>query len=149
MIEKFFSMIRRSNKNDWQKVNYPPPISFKLFGFIPIRTILITSLILLESIITISISEKINSNIGQILIIIIFFYVVYKTIVYYKRFKRMRQEVNKNIEKRLQYLIHSLRLYDEEVDTENNKEKRIVRTIKIFYREDDKNGSMSILWTKI
>lgn len=136
MIEKFFSMIRRSNKNDWQKVNYPPPISFKLFGFIPIRIILIISLILLEFIITISISEKINSNIGQILIIIIFFYAIYKTIVYYKRFKRMKQEGNKNIEKRLQYLIHSLKLYDEEmVLIGSEKEKRIVRTIQIYYKE--------------
>ena len=47
MIEKFFSMIRRSNKNDWQKVKYPSPSSFKLFGFIPIRIILVICLILL------------------------------------------------------------------------------------------------------
>ncbi|EES49349.1 ftsk/spoiiie family protein [Clostridium botulinum E1 str. 'BoNT E Beluga'] len=60
----------------------------------------------------------------------------------------MKQEgKNKNIENDLQYLIHTLKLYDEEVfeieESDHNgiirvkKEKRIVRSIKIYYKEDD------------
>ena len=69
---------------------------------------------------------------------------IYKTIVYYKSFQGKKQEgKNKNIEKALQYLIHSLKLYDKEIfEIGEKKEKRIVRTIKIFYREfvNNKNG---------
>ena len=52
----------------------------------------------------------------------------------------MKQEgINKNIEKALQYLIHSLKLYDEDIfEIGEKKEKRIVRIIKFFYKEDDK-----------
>ncbi|WP_152908881.1 FtsK/SpoIIIE domain-containing protein [Clostridium sp. L74] len=140
MIENFLRMIMKKDKNDWQKVKYPPPLSIKLFGFIPIRTLLIITLILLEVIIIVNISDKIHSNIGQILLTIIFFYVIYKTIIYYRRFRRVKQEGrNNNIEKDLQYLIHSLKLYDEETfGIGSDKEKRIVRTIQIMYREDDK-----------
>lgn len=92
MIKSFFRMIRKKDKNDWQKVKYPPPLSIKLFGFIPIRLLLLIILIFLEVIITTNISDKIHSNMGQIIITIIFFYVIYKTIIYYRRFQRMKQE---------------------------------------------------------
>lgn len=138
MIEKFLSLIKKKGKG-WQTVTYPPSPVIKLF-YIPLRLALVISLIFLEIIITVNISDKIHSNILQIILTIIFFYVIYKTIVYYKRFRGMKQEgINKNIEKALQYLIHSLKLYDEDIfEIGEKKEKRIVRTIKIFYKEDDK-----------
>lgn len=138
MIEKFLSLIKKKGKG-WQTVTYPPSPVIKLF-YIPLRLALVISLIFLEIIITVNISDKIHSNILQIILILIFFYVIYKTIVYYKRFRGMKQEgINKNIEKALQYLIHSLKLYDEDIfEIGEKKEKRIVRTIKIFYKEDDK-----------
>lgn len=149
MIKDSFLRIMRKDKNDWQKVKYPPPLSKKLFGFIPLRIVLLLTIIILESIIIVNISETVlfKNNIGQILITILFFYVIYKTIIYYKRFKRMKQEgKNKNIERDLQYLIHSLKLYDEETfGIGSDKEKRIVRTIQIMYREDDKRVYVRIL----
>lgn len=141
MIEKFLSLIKKEEKNDWQKVEYPPTLSIKLLGFMPLRILLLIVLIFLQIIITVNISDNyINSNIGQIILIIIFFYVIYKTIFYYKRFRGMKQEgINKDIEKALQYLIHSLKLYDEDIfEIGEKKEKRIVRIIKFFYKEDDK-----------
>ncbi|AMN37233.1 cell division protein FtsK [Clostridium perfringens] len=63
------------------------------------------------------------------------------------RFQKNRQEEsNLWIEKRLVYLIHSLKLYDEEmIGIGSDKEKRIVRTIQIMYREDDKRVYARIL----
>ncbi len=136
MIESFFSMIMKKDKKGWQTVKYPP-LSKQVFGFIPIRIILLISIICLEVIITANISDKIHSNIGQLLITLIFLFIVYKTIIYYKRFKRMKQEGNKRIEKGLQYLIHTLKLYDEESVIGSDKERRIVRTIQMYYKEDD------------
>lgn len=139
MIESFFRMIRKKDKNDWQKVKYPSSLSIKLFGFIPVRILLIIALIFLEVIVTVNISDKVHSTIGQLLITIIFFYVIYKTIIYYRRFQQMKQGgKNNNIERNLQYLIHSLKLYDEETfGVGSDKEKRIVRTIQMYYKEDD------------
>lgn len=145
MIEKFSNMITKKSKTGWEPVVYPPPLSKKVLGFIPIRIILLISIICLEAIITANISDKIHSNIGQIIITIIFIYVIYKTIIYYKRFKAMKQEGNKRIEKDLQYLIHTLKLYDEENVIGSDKEKRIVRTIQIRYKEDDKKVYVRIL----
>lgn len=141
MIEKFLSLIKKEEKNDWQKVEYPPSLSIKLLGLMPLRILLLIVLIFLQIIITVNISDNyIHSNIGQIILIITFFYVIYKTIFYYKRFRGMKQEgINKDIEKALQYLIHSLKLYDEDIfEIGEKKEKRIVRIIKFFYKEDDK-----------
>lgn len=147
MIGNFFGLIRRKDKYDWLEVKYPPPLSIKLFSFIPLRIILLISLVFLEMIIIVNIADKIHSNIGQIILTIILFYMIYKTIVYYKRFQGMKQEgKNKNIEKAIQYLIYSLKLYDEDIfEIGEKKEKRIVRTIKIFYREDDKKVYIRIL----
>ncbi|WP_246579056.1 FtsK/SpoIIIE domain-containing protein [Clostridium algidicarnis] len=147
MIESFFRMIKRKDKNDWQKVEYPPPLSIKLFGFISVRTLLIIALILLEVIIAVNISDKVHSNIGQLIITITFFYFIYKTIFYYRRFQRMKQEGNnKCIEKRLVYLIHTLKLYDEETfGIGSDKEKRIVRTIQMVYREENKKIYVRVL----
>ena len=97
MIENFFRMIMKKDKEGWQTVKYPPPLSKKVFGFIPIRIILLISIICLEAIITANISDKIHSNIGQIIITMIFIYIIYKTIIYYKKFKAMKQEGNKII----------------------------------------------------
>ncbi|AXH53904.1 cell division protein FtsK [Clostridium perfringens] len=58
----------------------------------------------------------------------------------------MKQEGNKIIEKDLQYLIHTLKLYDEEtIGVGSEREKRIVRTIQIRYKEDDKKVYVRIL----
>lgn len=148
MIENFFRVIMKKDKNGWKPVIYPPPISKRFFGFIPLKIVLLI-IIILESIIIVNISEFniFKNNITQILITIFYFYLIYKTIVHYMRFQQNRQEEsNSLIEKRLVYLIHSLKLYDEEmVGIGSDKEKRIVRTIQIMYREDDKRVYVRIL----
>lgn len=149
MIENFFRVIMKKDKNGWKPVIYPPPISKRFFGFIPLKIVLLIIIIILESIIIVNISEFniFKNNITQILITIFYFYLIYKTIVHYMRFQKNRQEEsNLLIEKRLVYLIHSLKLYDEEmVGIGSDKEKRIVRTIQIMYREDDKRVYVRIL----
>ncbi|MDK7629124.1 MULTISPECIES: FtsK/SpoIIIE domain-containing protein [Clostridium] len=148
MIENFFRMIMKKDTNGWQTVKYPPPVS-KKFGFIPLKIVSLIIIIILESIIIVNISEIniFKNNITQILITIFYFYLIYKTIVHYMRFQKNRQEEsNLWIEKRLVYLIHSLKLYDEEmIGIGSDKEKRIVRTIQIMYREDDKRVYARIL----
>lgn len=149
MIEKIFRVIMKKDKNGWKPVIYPPPISKRFFGFISLKIVLLIIIIILESIIIVNISEFniFKNNITQILITIFYFYLIYKTIVHYMRFQKNRQEEsNLLIEKRLVYLIHSLKLYDEEiVGIGSDKEKRIVRTIQIMYREDDKRVYVRIL----
>ncbi|MGM8315219.1 FtsK/SpoIIIE domain-containing protein [Clostridium perfringens] len=148
MVENFFRMIMKKDTNGWQTVKYPPPVS-KKFGFIPLKIVSLIIIIILESIIIVNISEIniFKNNITQILITILYFYLIYKTIVHYMRFQKNRQEEsNLWIEKRLVYLIHSLKLYDEEmIGIGSDKEKRIVRTIQIMYREDDKRVYVRIL----
>ncbi|MBI6037063.1 DNA translocase FtsK [Clostridium perfringens] len=138
----------KKDTNGWQTVKYPPPVS-KKFGFIPLKIVSLIIIIILESIIIVNISEIniFKNNITQILITIFYFYLIYKTIVHYMRFQKNRQEEsNLWIEKRLVYLIHSLKLYDEEmIGIDSDKEKRIVRTIQIMYREDDKRVYVRIL----
>lgn len=143
MIEKFLSLIKKKDKG-WQTVTYPPSPVIKLF-YIPLRLALVISLIFLEIIIIVNIADKIYSNIGQVILIIILVYVIYKTISYYRLYrKKLKGSSNKFIEKRLVYLIHSNKLYDEEkVGIE--KESRIVRTIQIVYREDDKRIYVRVL----
>ncbi|HFD2083287.1 FtsK/SpoIIIE domain-containing protein [Clostridium perfringens] len=150
MVENFIRrMIMKKDKNGWQTVKYPPTLSKKVFGFIPLKIVLLIIIISLESIIIVNISEIdiFKNNITQILITIFYFYLIYKTIVYYRRFQKNRQErSNLCIEKRLVYLIDSLKLYDEEIfGIGSDKEKRIIRTIQIMYREDDKRVYVRIL----
>ena len=147
MIEKILRIIKKKDTNGWQTVKYPPPVSKRLFGFIPIKLILLVGILFSELILVTYISDRVHNSIGQILLLIMLIYLFYKTIVYYKRFQKDRQEgSNVCIEKRLVYLIHSLKLYDEEiVGIGSDKEKRIVRTIQIMYREDDKRVYVRIL----
>ncbi|WP_455799785.1 hypothetical protein [Clostridium butyricum] len=103
----------------------PPSKSLKLFGFIPLRIICLSLIIFLEFSITTIASDKIHSNIGQLVLLIILGYMIYKTIIYYNGFRRLRKPwKNSNVESALQYLIHSLKLYDEEIiDNGVNREK--------------------------
>ncbi|WP_321832889.1 FtsK/SpoIIIE domain-containing protein [Clostridium butyricum] len=131
-------MIKRRGSIEWLQVSYPPSKSLKLFGFIPLRIICLSLIIFLEFSITTIASDKIHSNIGQLVLLIILGYMIYKTIIYYNGFRRLRKPwKNSNVESALQYLIHSLKLYDEEIiDNGVNREKKIVRTILMTYKED-------------
>ncbi len=146
-IENFFRMIMKKDENGWKPVIYPSPVSKRLFGFIPIKLILLVGILFSELILVTYISDRVHNSIGQILLLVILIYLFYKTIVHYMKFQKNRQEEsNLWIEKRLVYLIHSLKLYDEEmIGIGSDKEKRIVRTIQIMYREDNKRVYVRIL----
>lgn len=95
------------------------------------------------------------STILQILIVGGYCYLLYKTIILYKIIVDKSKGKKNVIEERIKYLIHTNKLYDEEVfeveETDRNgrfkvkKEKRIVRTIKIFYKEDGKKVYVRIV----
>lgn len=151
MIKKFLSLIKDKNKkNSWKKVQYPNPVPFELFGFIPLRIVLLLIIIILENIIIINISQTVlfRNSIAQILITLFYIYIIYKTFTYYKEFQLMNQDSkNSYLENNLRYLIETNRLYDEKLfeveETDRSgrikvrKENRIVRTIRIFFKETE------------
>lgn len=139
-----------STEDEWKRVRYPPnSTKFLLFGIIPTRICVLFLLIIVETYLIAILSELLRfSTMLQILIGVGYFYLLYKTIITYKRIINKIKGKKNLIEDRIKYLIHTNKLYDEEVfeveEIDRNerikikKEKRIVRTIKIFYREDDK-----------
>lgn len=157
MIKRFLSMILKTDNSDWESVNYPPSISKKILGIIPPRLLVLVGVIYLEILAVLFISRiEIDSKnilldilfsfIYQILLLIILIFVIIRTIIYYrKHFSSKQQNNNKYIERALQYLIHSLKLYDEEVINGEVKEKVISRVINIKYREDSKRVYIRIL----
>lgn len=151
MIKKIIKMLKKKDNRDlWREIEYPPQEAFKILGFIPIRIALLTIVILFEIISISFLSEKFNGFIFQLLFLFLLFYAPYKTVKYYKLIKKIIQEGNNNgIKDRIIYMIHTNKLYDEEVfeikvrDKNGNikidKEKRVVRSVKIYYCEDDDN----------
>ena len=146
-IKKFLS--RNNLENEWKRVIYPQNKEFFLFGIIPIRIFLLFILIIVETYLIAILSDLFNfSIILEILIVLGYFYLLYRTIAIYKIIVDKSRGKKNFIEDRIKYLIHTNKLYDEEVfeveETGINgrlklkKEKRIVRTIKIFYKEDGK-----------
>ena len=151
MVLDFIRIILNINstEDEWKRVRYPPNSKkILLFGIIPIRICVLFLLIIIETYLIAILSELLRFNkMLQILIEVGYFYLLYKTIIIYKRIINKIKVKKSFIDDRIKYLIHTNKLYDEEVfEVEEigsnerikvKKEKRIVRTIKIFYREDD------------
>lgn len=158
MIEVILKAIKNKDNSDWSTVEYPYSVSKKILGLIPLRLLCLFVILYLETIIVVFIS-RINIDfkniifhtlfnfIFQVLLLIFLIFIFIKTIIYYRRyFSSKQQNNNKYIERALQYLIHSLKLYDEEVITNGEvKEKIISRVINIKYREDSKKVYIRIL----
>ncbi|MCH4201202.1 MAG: cell division protein FtsK [Clostridium tyrobutyricum] len=139
------------NKNigtEWRRIIYPPPNKLKLLG-IPLRLYVLIIVISLETFFFSVILSAIFSfsSILKLLFTFIYFFLIFRTLFHYKNFVRRNKEKESNIKNRLIYLIHTLKLFDEEVEEVEEvkdgkvivkKEKRIVRTIKLYYKEDDK-----------
>lgn len=146
VVKRALKMIRKKNKNYevWRPIIYiPNSLSWKLLGFIPVRIILLIIIILIETFSIMYLSEKLHGLILKIPLLVIFFYALYKTISYYRSFQKRKQGKNSDIEKSLVYMIHTLKLFDEESfevekDGKIKNEKIVVRTIRIFYKEDEK-----------
>lgn len=150
MIIDFIKKVLNINpiKYEWKIVRYPPNSKTLLFGRIPIRIYILILSIIVETYLILILSDLLFfSTILQILIGILYCYLIYKTIFLYRIFIRKNKEKTSIIEKRIEYLIHTNGFYDEEVfeieEADSNgritvrKEKRIVRAIRIFYKEDD------------
>lgn len=150
MIIDFIKKVLNINSMncEWKIVRYPPNSKILLFGRIPIRIYVLIFSIIVETYLILILSDLLFfSTILQILIGILYCYLIYKTIFLYRIFIRKNKEKISIIEKRIEYLIHTNGFYDEEVfeieETDSNgritvrKEKRIVRAIRIFYKEDD------------
>ncbi|WP_238907162.1 FtsK/SpoIIIE domain-containing protein, partial [Clostridium sp. YIM B02506] len=133
---------RNREKEEWKEVIYPPHKKLKLWG-IPIRVYLLIITVLFETYLTMLFSDLFYfSSILQILLLFAYLFLIFKTFVHYKNFVRSNKEKESNIENNLRYLIHTNKLYDEEsLRIERNGkieiEKRIVRAIKLYYKEDE------------
>lgn len=146
LIKAFF--LHSNSREEWKRVRYPPNSNITLFGIIPIRICVLIVLILLETILILKLSDLLNfSTILQILLGLFYCYLIYISVYFYKCFVLKNKEKKNFIESRIRYLIHANKLYDEEVfeieERDKNgrsrvrKEKRIVRVIKLFYKEDE------------
>ena len=82
-IKKFLS--RNNLENEWKRVIYPQNKEFFLFGIIPIRIFLLFILIIVETYLIAILSDLFNfSIILEILIVLGYFYLLYRTIAIYK-----------------------------------------------------------------
>lgn len=136
MIEDFLKKIKNKKDNPWREIKYPSS-SFRLS--LPIKTVLLICIIFIEIIIISNISEKklFRNTPMQIILLILLVYVLFYTIKNYNRFlKKLQNGKNSIIENNLQYLIETNRLFEEKKIIGSN-EKKIVRTIRIFYKETE------------
>lgn len=136
MIEDFLKKIKNKKDNPWREIKYPSS-SFRLS--LPIKTVLLICIIFIEIIIISNISEKklFRNTPMQIILLILLVYVLFHTIKNYNRFlKKLQNGKNSTIENNLQYLIETNRLFEEKTIIGSN-EKKIVRTIRIFYKETE------------
>lgn len=136
MIENFLRKIKNKKDNPWREIKYPSS-SFRLS--LPIKIALLICIIFIEIIIISNISEKelFRNTPMQIILLIILVYVLFYTIKNYNRFlKKLQNGKNRTIENNLQYLIETNRLFEEKTIIGSN-EKKIIRTIRIFYKETE------------
>ncbi|HAT4093902.1 TPA: cell division protein FtsK [Clostridium perfringens] len=147
LIKAFF--IHSNSREEWKRVRYPPSSKPILLRIIPMRICVLLISIILETYLIVILSDLLSFGIIlQISIGVLYCYLIYKTIFLYKSIvENNKKNKNKQIENSLKYIIQTNKLYDEEIfeveEVDRNgrikvkKEKRIVRTIRIFYKEDD------------
>lgn len=148
--------IANNRKGDWKEVVYPQRSSSLLKYILVITVILLTIFFLMVSnalpslTINMPVIHRSISFSGFINLLIVVWWglAVYKSIrIYSNLVKRNKSWIANN----LAYMIGSLKLYDEEYFETTNKddkvikEKRIVRIIRIFYRETEKHVCVRIM----
>ncbi|WP_049785864.1 FtsK/SpoIIIE domain-containing protein [Clostridium cellulovorans] len=149
--ESAFCQPNNNSDTDWKEVIYPTTIETGLFSFI-----ILTAFIILETYFFIRLNRVIPplyinvpiiyrsirfNGLINIVVLLLWGYSIYEAIKLYMRIDK--NKTNPTIEKSLVYMIHSLKLFDEEsfeIEKDGKKkiEKRIVRIIRIFYNDDDK-----------
>ncbi|MBZ5216671.1 cell division protein FtsK [Bacillus paralicheniformis] len=148
MILTLLSNLYNTN-NEWKEVKFPKKNFKSEKYFLAVFILLLTIIFLIISnaipslTFNIAIIQRSISFDGfvNLLIVVIWGITIYKIVrVYFKLVKHGKSWIANN----LAYMIGTLRLFDEdyfETIVENNKvvrEKRIVRVIRIFYRETEK-----------
>lgn len=107
-------IIKKKDSNGWTPINYPPKSLYKLFGFLPIRILVLLIILISEIFIIGAISEQefFRKTFFQLIFLFLTLYCPIKTILYYKKIIRIKQEnEDKNIENSLIYVISSNKLY--------------------------------------
>lgn len=140
-------IIKKKDSNGWTPINYPPKSLYKLFGFLPIRILVLLIILISEIFIIGAISEQefFRKTFFQLIFLFLTLYCPIKTILYYKKIIRIKQEnEDKNIENSLIYVISSNKLYDtKKFDIEVNRriksQEKIVNSIQLWYKQNSKN----------
>lgn len=149
LIKKISAIIK--NKKDdyglWREVTLIDSLPWLLWGFFPVRILLLVIMILIELIFLQFLSEFISHIINvsliniffQIIILILNLYIPYKSIRLYWLYRKKKKSNEDDILNCLRYVILSLELYDEDVivNDKARKERRIKNVIGIFFKEDD------------
>lgn len=138
----FIRNILREKNELWIEVKYPRNRKNYFFYFLLLLTVYFLLYLTLEFIyfLTSEISSIVFYWLYMLLAAITWGYLIIKGMEFYQK---SNERTNKVIDSRLHYLIHTLGLYDEETfeiveDGKTAKVKRIVRVIRIFYREKEK-----------
>lgn len=163
LIKSISSFFQSNNNadNEWKEVVYPP----KQEGILRFSFYLLATFIILETCLFGKLSSSIPplyinfpiiyrsisfNGLIDIIIILLWLVSIYKSVkTYINLTNKDKNDNNAAIRRNLVYLIHSLKLFDEEkyeveeVDKETGKvrvktEKRIVRTIRMYFKEDEK-----------
>lgn len=133
----FINNFIRRKKSQWHEIKYPPKIRV-----LPLSFILLILILFIETSAFLFLSAMFINTVIKIILLILYSITIIKTFKQYRTLKNINKNgINKKIENSLVYLIHSLKLFDEElfevvVKGRHKTEKRIVRTIGIYYREE-------------
>lgn len=136
-------IIFKKRKNEWIPVEYPQK-HLKLCINIFIKLLAIYLYITMFRLVLNAIPNiNIITSLLKLIFIILYVYLTYRIVKLYKN-NRVTLNKNKNIKNNLRYMIHTLKLYDEEefedIDNNRNKKlkKQIVRVIQIRYKVEEK-----------
>lgn len=141
--------IFKGSKSDWNKVIYPIKKNnvpkFLLVIFIVVLTLFFIEIS--NSISLLFINHPVVNNFINLVLMVVWGFSIYKTLKFYRNFFKARKSWIAN---NLAYMIHTLKMYDEEVyeiekEGKTIKEKRIVRVIRIYYKETERKVYVRIM----
>ncbi|MGR6899397.1 FtsK/SpoIIIE domain-containing protein [Rummeliibacillus sp. BSL5] len=145
-----FPFIKRKN-SEWKKVEYPAkkdgcfPLLFLVFSISFGSWLLVLTSSLVKDF-PFAYRFSFFRILADVLFLAMYMFFIFKMIMVFRKIKSKRKSF---IASNLAYVIHTLKLYDEETfEYENNgkisKEKRIVRVARIYFKEDIKK-----VWVRI
>lgn len=140
-----------SRNTEWKEVRYPIKkgllplfllILFLIYIFLSFYLIGVISEQIPDLVVNLPIIYRsVSFNwLKELLLLVMWGYLIFHTIKLYKKIMLSKKSIIAN---NLRYMIHTLRLYDEEIfetikDNKIVNEKNIVRVIRIYYKESEK-----------